>query len=346
MKKRITALLLAFVMLSALFCGQAFAEETPAMRNTIEEGMGYWFGYDPRGYDMDKALEAFQRAASLGSADAWYWLGHLAQYGVEQNHHGYAMECFQKAAEMGSPYGLHGLGTIYEGGKCVERDYMRAASYFQQAIDAGCALGYVGLGRLYEKDTGDPNHDLKAMECYINAAASDDWYIRNAGFLRIGILYRDGGDKIEKNLDVARLWFKKGADEGYTDAISNVANSYNNKSTRAEHYEWAIKAAEAGRTHVLALCYRNGYIVNKDAAKAVELFYQGINGGRDAVNSLASLALCYYSGAGVSTDYAAAQDFARRCFVAAAVNPADVTANRDGHGTALAKWVWTQLGLG
>ena len=68
--------------------------------------------------------------------------------------------------------------------------------------------------------------------------------MRNAGCLRIGILHRDGGDKIKKNLDAARLWFKKGVNEGDTDAFSNLANTYNNKSTRTEYYEWALKAAE------------------------------------------------------------------------------------------------------
>ncbi|MBQ9008451.1 MAG: hypothetical protein IJ088_03875, partial [Clostridia bacterium] len=62
--KKIMTVLMIIVFIMGSVC--AFSEGNADADNAIEEGIGYWFGSGPNGYDMQKAQEAFKKAADLG----------------------------------------------------------------------------------------------------------------------------------------------------------------------------------------------------------------------------------------------------------------------------------------
>lgn len=353
MMKRITSIVLALVMVFALFGTSVFAADDADAQAALEEGLGYWFGSGPDGYDMKKAQEAFQKAADLGSAEAWYWLGILAYYGVDPERWPDVIDCFLKAADLGSAFGFYGLGELSREGKGVEKDFETAAGYYQQAIDAGCDLGYVGLGHLYRDGSDEIEKDgQKALEYYTKAVASNDWYTRNEARLAIGNLYYDGSAGVDLSHDKALEWYQKAADDAYPAGWNKMGLLYGwtsdvNLKDYEKSLEWLEKAAVCGYPYNLALCYHYARGIDKDRERSVELFRQSENGGPQVVDSLAMLAVCYAQGEGVTRDYTVAKEYALRCMYADGVKDEEIRyirAKSNGCGTSLAKQILVMLG--
>ena len=352
MTKRITALVLSLVMVFALVGTQAFAADDTDAAAALEEGLGYWFGSGPDGYDMQKAEAAFQKAADQDNAEAWYWLGVLGYYGTGAERWPQVEECFQKSADLGSGFGWYGLGRLYEEGKGFDQDYEKAAECYQKAIDAGCLLGYVGLGNLYrDGGLGEEKDGQKALEYYTKAVSADDWYTRNEARLSIGNLYYDGAQGVDLSHQKALTWYQKAADDAYPAGYNKMGLLYGwTSDVELKDYEksleWLEKAAVCGYPYNLALCYHYARGVETDRTRSIELFMQSADGGPQVVDSLAMLAVCYMQGEGVTRDRNAAIDFAMRCMAADGVKDISkvVAARGSGCGTALAKLVLTMLG--
>lgn len=351
MKKSPIALLLILVMIFGLLGTWASAaDDTKAGQAALEEGLGYWFGYGPDGYDMRKAQDAIQRAADLGIEDAWYWLGELAYYGVEEGHYKQAIEYWQKAADQGSGLGLYALGARYREGIGVDQDFEKAADYYQRAVDAGCLMGYNGLGNLSRIGGGVAKDGQKALEYYMKASESADWYIHNHAQLLIGYTYLYGTTGVSKDPEKAVEWIEKAANEGYPRAYRQLGELYQYpvapmQKDLVKSFKWFNKAAECGQPYNLGLFYHGGLYVERDQEHAVELFLQDVDGGQSAIDSLAALAHCYLKGEGVTADRIAAEEYARRCISAAGIEESDIHGIRDAnYGAGLAKRVLIQLG--
>ncbi len=346
MKWFLCILLAISLSMGILAC--AFAESEAEV--ALKEGMGYWWGYGPNGYDMKKAQEAFQRAADLGNADAWYWLGEIAEVSIEQGHFTQAAEYYQKAADLGSGLGLYGVGRAYGNGWFGEKDLEKCKEYYQQAADASCGIGYIGLGRLAQNGRLSEEENAKAVEYYKKAESSDDWYSRNVARLRIGQLYWYGLAGIDKDYDKALEWFRKAADEGYSEVYEGIAyiylftDDYEGKDS-AQGIEWYEKAAACGRPYNLAICYRNGTGVKKDYKKVVELCMICAEGGRGADGPLALLALCYCNGEGVKKNKKTAREYCMKTFTMMGVEESEIDSiETSGVGVGLAKWILDYIG--
>lgn len=346
MMKKCTAILLSLALLLTLLSAQAFAAEEAEA--ALAEGMGYWWGTGPDGYDMKKAEAAFQQAADLGSADAWYWLGDLASYGVEKGQMKQAMAYYQKAADLGSGLGMYGLGMLYRQEKWgIKGDFKKAKGYFQQAIDAGCLAGYIGLGMMYEYGNGVEKDGNKALEYYEKAADAEDWFVRNNARQCIGLLYYDGVKGFEADYAKGLEWAQKAADEGFVNAYYSVGYIYqyptdSSEPDYAKVVEWYEKAAECGRPYNLGVCYEMGEGVQKNLKTAIELYKQSIDGGRDAVNCLAVLANNYLAGRGVKKNTEKALEYANRALTASGEYRG--TVKQDTFGVGLAVQVLDWLG--
>lgn len=336
MKKRIVAALLALVFLLGLV-GTAYGEGEDAAA-LVAEGLGYWFGTGTDGYDMKKAQEAFQKAVDLGSAEGWYWLGELFYYGVEEGHIEQAYACYEKAAELGSAYGLFGMGELCRTGEVVPQDYEKAIDYYRQAIEGGCHLAYVSMGYLYELGDSVPQDGQKAIEWYQKAADSEDWVARNTARYYLGALYEAGAEGLEPDEAKALEWYRLAADEGFGDAFTCLGYLEPDEVKAAE---WYAKAAACGLPYNLAGCYATGTGVEQDWDRAIELFRSSEDGGEDAEQCLALLALLYLQGDIVPADQGMARDYALRCFTMVGVDPALVQPG--DYGIYLAKWVLDQL---
>ena len=318
--KKLTAMILALMLLLTLFSVSAFAAGDAEA--ALAKGIGYWFGTGPDGYSMKKAKAAFQKAADLGSADAWFWLGELAWCGVEEGHMKTALSCYQKAAGLGSGLGLYGLGRLYRNEKRgIKQNFKTARAYFQQAIDAGCLAGYIGMGILYEYGEGVGQDGNKALEFFKKAADAEDWFLRCAARNEIGYLYYHGAKGVEMDYAKALEWVQKAADEGYVNAYSNLGYYIehpldSSAPALVKAAKWYRKAAACGKPYNLGVFYINGYGMKKNIKHAIELYKQSADGGRDAVKSLATLASCYLFGKGVTKDKEKAADYANLALVA------------------------------
>lgn len=58
------------------------------------------------------------------------------------------------------------LGSLYENGKGVKQDYLKAKELYEKACDSGEALGCAVLGVLYETGKGVRQDYFKAKEFY------------------------------------------------------------------------------------------------------------------------------------------------------------------------------------
>ena len=341
--KKIMTVLMIIVFIMGSVC--AFSEGNADADNAIEEGIGYWFGSGPNGYDMQKAQEAFKKAADLGDADAWYWLGVLEECEVEKDHYKTAFEYYQKAADLDSGLGLFGVGRSYGNGYMGRSDLDKCMEYYQKAVDAGCDIGYIGLGNLSRNGDIVEKDGKKALEYFEKAASSDDWYIRNYARMQISGLYLDGAEGVKQDVDKSFEWAMKAADEEYSVAYVRINYLYSVKYRKYKlAFEWKEKAAACGNPYNLGVSYENGEGVEKDQKRAVEIYKLSENGGRDAVASLAALSSVYYYGRGVRMDKSLAEEYALRAFSAAGTEPYEVQASNHSAGLPWAKYVLDKMG--
>lgn len=95
----------------------------------------------------------------------------------------------------------------------------------------------------------------------------------------VGIIYRDGGKGVVKDPKKAVEWFRKAAEQGYSDAQDELGKCYARGNgvpkdmTKAT--EWFAKSVEQGNIegkNDLAKCYLTGDGIAKDERKAVALW--------------------------------------------------------------------------
>ena len=261
---------------------EAAAKAAEEAQFALEEGLGYWFGTGENGFDKEQARAAIQKAADLGNADGWYWLGVLRQHDVEADRWQQVIEYYQKAADNGCARGLCGLGRLYESGYGFEVDITKATALYQQAIDAGELYGSVCLGFLYEKGKGVDVSGVKAAELYEKAAASEDFATRITARVTLGSLYNRGTEDLESSPEKAREYYQLAADENYYAGWHGLGNLYAGSETihdqgvgfepdPAKKFEYDSREAALGTVYALAQCYRDATGCEADFAKAIEL---------------------------------------------------------------------------
>ena len=65
-------------------------------------------------------------------------LGYIYQHGYGMAvDYAKALDYYEKAATLGNPHALNNLGYVYENGLGVTKDYQKAMDYYQRAADAG-----------------------------------------------------------------------------------------------------------------------------------------------------------------------------------------------------------------
>ena len=141
-----------------------------------------------------------------------------AVFAMSHKKHPEALQHFQKAADLGSPNGYWGLAHLYRlGTDGVEKNTQLAEEYTRKAALAGFARAAMKYGNTWEKA-------CKALD--FNEAEATEWINRNkraarAGYAseqyNMGIMYQHGFG-VERNLDTAREWLQKAADQGHVQA--------------------------------------------------------------------------------------------------------------------------------
>ena len=310
-------------------------------------GCNYYYG---RGVAKDLKLSAeyFEKAALLGHSGAQNNLGN-AYYnglGVQQNYE-LAAKWFQKAAEQGDINAQNNLGYVYDNGIGVQQDCDLAVDWFWKAAAGGNVLAQNNLGEAYFKGRGIEQDYEKAFEWFKEAARMDN----PSAQCKVAKCYENGYG-VEKDLVQAVKWYKESAENGYEPAKQwldshpdeikeanrleyeaelreraevffgiakqefNEGNPANDEDCK-EAYELFSDSARDGYAEsmsYLGVMYRNGFVVEKDDAKAAEWYQKAIDTGGDTLlTSMAynNLGILYFNGQGVERNLEKAKELDR-----------------------------------
>ena len=93
----------------------------------------------------------------------------LFELGVEAYNKGEfdkAAKQWQRGGNGGDIDSCTNLGTLYENGQGVARDYNKAAALYKHACDSKDAIGCYNLGGFYERGQGVEQDYTKAVKLY------------------------------------------------------------------------------------------------------------------------------------------------------------------------------------
>jgi len=275
------------------------------------------------------ASEVLRNAAEQGDAKAQSILG--LWYLTDDGGHDYAkaVEWFNKAAEQGDTQAQSKLGLLYYTGKGLPKDHAKAVEWFRKAAEQGDAKAQFYMGLAYNNGHGVSEDNAKAAEWYGKAAEQGD---ADSQYL-LGCLYINGQGVPQDSVKAMDL-IKKAAAQGNEKAKDFLAKT--ETAVREERHNMQqmffaaiIKAEEAGNSteatkliikaaeygvnyfqYKLGRLYYTGDGVSKDYAKAAEWFKKAA----EHWNSKAQYELgrLYFYGQGVPQDYAKAVEWLRQ----------------------------------
>ena len=161
--------------------------------------------------EIRAGLSALRAAAHDGDPRAQNHLGTLFEDGrIVARDFGRAVFWYRKSAEMGNPEGQLNLGRMYRGGMGMERDERRAAYWYRAAAGQGLAAAQFFLGVMYESGRGLERDPVKAWMWFSLAADQGD---ADARFRR---------DRLTASLGEEELAQAAGALRGYREATDEL----------------------------------------------------------------------------------------------------------------------------
>lgn len=113
------------------------------------------------------------------------------------------------------------MGSIYEHGNGVPRDYTEALKWYRKAADLNFPLGLYSVGNMYFYGLGVPPDAREAMRWYRRAADLGFADAQN----NLGVLYLDGRG-VAKDYREALKWLRKAAEQDNALAQRNLADAY------------------------------------------------------------------------------------------------------------------------
>eukprot|EP01124_Arcella_intermedia_P027892 TRINITY_DN555_c0_g1_i1.p1 TRINITY_DN555_c0_g1~~TRINITY_DN555_c0_g1_i1.p1 ORF type:complete len:383 (-),score=97.24 TRINITY_DN555_c0_g1_i1:56-1204(-) len=207
-----------------------------------------------------------------------------------------AREYFRLAYEKLSPLAVKGdsealcdLGSMYEYGEGVEKNYERAVEYYKQSADKGYATAQCNLGYMFNNGRGVKMDRKIAAEYYCRA--SEQNHVRAQ--YNLGYLFKHGYGVIQDNQKAVQQ-YQLSAEQGYSKAQHNLGYMYSNglgvekdKKKAAYYYEQAAGQKNAMSNYNLALMYYRGEGIPKDATFAFKYFIEAAElGHREAKSQL------------------------------------------------------------
>ena len=136
-----------------------------------------------------------------------------ARQALERNEVRAGISALRAAAHDGDPRARNHLGTLFEDGKVVARDFGRAVFWYRKAAEQGHARGQLNLGRMYRGGLGVERDENRAAYWYRAAARQG---VAAAQFF-LGIMH-DAGRGVERDPVQAWMWFSLAAEQGDADA--------------------------------------------------------------------------------------------------------------------------------
>ncbi len=117
------------------------------------------------------------------------------------------MKWYRKAADQGNANGQYNLGSMYDKGQGVPRDYGEAVKWTRKAANQGNANAQNNLGIMYGKGQGVPRDYVQAHIWFnLAAAQGDDMARKNSDI----VAKRMTAEQIAEAQRLAREWKPKG----------------------------------------------------------------------------------------------------------------------------------------
>lgn len=166
--------------------------------------------------------------------------------------------------------------------------YDEAYKYLEIAASYNHAAALYMIGNMYYRGyVGDKSkEDYKKSFEYLEKARD----LGNVAALNVlGLYYLNGLYPVKKNEKKALEYFSKAADNNYAFSLNNLGRYYEKSDTNLS-FEYYLRSASLGESwacNMVGECYRKGYLVEKDEAKAFRYYLEGINASYRTV--------CYYN---------------------------------------------------
>ena len=205
--------------------------------------------------DVEKALDLYDKAASLGNTDAMYWLCNRyatgwrtpksqeraeewARRGAVSGNarcmafHGFyllhtpakaleGVHWLEKAAVAGDADAATWLAWEYCGSPRIQPNYKEARKWANLAAEKGHPEGMYWLGRCYD-DRTDGVPDLEAARIWYERAAASGG---KGGMLALAEMYASGRG-VNQDYVLMRQWLEKAAEKGSALAMMDLARVY------------------------------------------------------------------------------------------------------------------------
>ncbi len=173
----------------------------------LEQARALELGLDGGPVDLQKAFALYQKAAALGSAEAWYRMGVLARDGkVDRVDAKSALKFFNEAADAGYTDAYAALARAYLEGRLAKTDIAKANYYLDLALEAGSAEAMFLKGSLLAGTEGSEQAGLALLMEAAKEGDADAQYT-------IGRMYRDGM-VVAQDLAMAEQWLRFAIENG------------------------------------------------------------------------------------------------------------------------------------
>lgn len=186
-----------------------------------------------------------------------------------------AVPLLEESCNSGIMAACQRLGSIYDDGKVVTKDYSRAFALYSKACDAGDAGGCNNLGTMYDVGKGVAKDDTHAVTLYTKACDGGS----AEGCFDLGTMYLAGRGVEERDYSIAIKLFSKACDAGIGDGCLYLGSMYGYGYGVTEDPSMAltleIKACDTNSAcgcELAGVKYKMGKSIQKDKAKSQQFF--------------------------------------------------------------------------
>ncbi len=236
---------------------------------------------------------------------------------------------FGSVADPYAPWrSVHRQTTTLNFAECAKLNHMTKQEFVARLML--CDQWFVNKESLYEPDSEARQVLFYALwnifKFDLESFSGLDMLVNNLtktqnaeGMNLLGLCYELGQGGLERNIPEAIKWYKNSTELGNLDAAVNLAGFYLLREGVETDYPalipHLIRAAEKDRIAMqqLAMCYENGYGVEKDIKQAVEWYKKAMNHGNKS--AIVSYGRCCQNGLGVEKDLVKAYNLFQKAAV-------------------------------
>ena len=213
-------------------------------------GFLYRSGYEVK-KDINKAIQYYEKALSLGYANSGSALGGIYQIGEAgiKKDINKAIQYYEKALSLGSAKSGSALGNIYKIGEAgIKKDNKKMLNYYSKAAELGDAWANAEISSYYLSGKyGLEQDDSKSVSLLKRSAELGNAWAKS----RLGQFYRDGINGLEMDLSKALTYFKQSAELDNQFSINQLGQIYYNgwygvEKNHNEAEKWLLKGQELG----------------------------------------------------------------------------------------------------